>query len=369
MNCLVRILRCIPGYISFVLLSTSVQGATPDPTKSADTHGVVEIETNGANDLSLLITEDLASVVDDGATRRVVPVLGKGSVQTIADLAGLRGIDMAVVPVDVLDDARKRGIGTSFTYITKLYNEEFHLLVRRDVNTLGQLAGHTVNVDVHSAGTGITATAVFSLNHVPVQFTTDPTDVAIARLKRGEIAAVAIVAAKPYLALAVLLHGDGLHLLSLPSNTMPNSYPTATLTAQDYPELVLPDQPVSTVSVGTALVVADLQPRSERYQNVANFVDVFFTQFQSLLEPGHLAVWGEVNLSSEMSGWHRFQPAEQWLQRNSAVAGNTSAEELRTTFSRFIDQRQHLLGGPTMTGQQKGELFQKFEQWQSGHAQ
>lgn len=357
--------RCL-GWLCTVLVPVAAIAATSPSPRPTDTHGVVEIETTGPYDLSVSLTQDLASIIDDGATRRILSVLGKGSAQNVNDLVGLHGIDMAVVQTDVLNDVRRRGTG-SLTYITKLNNEEFYLLVRADIGSLADLANHTVNMDVQSSGTRVTAEALFNLYHLPVQITTDSAELGIARLKRGEIAAVAIVAPKPLLILAMLKRGDGLHLLSLPESSTPlEAYSTTTLTAQDYPELIAPNQPVNTVLVGTALVVADLRPQSERYQNIARFVDAFFTQYQSLLEPGHLEVWKDIDVTAEIPGLHRFPPAEQWLRRNAATTSNANSDELRATFSRFIDQRQHVLGGPAMNGSQKDELFQKFEQWQSG---
>ena len=357
--------RCLGSLCTVLIPAAALAAPSPSP-RPTDTHGVVEIETTGPYDLSVSLTQDLASVIDDGATRRVLSVLGKGSAQNVTDLAGLHGIDMAVVQTDVLNDARRRGAGL-LTYITKLYNEEFYLLVRADAGSFADLANHAVDVDVQSSGTRVTTEALFGLYHVPVQITMDPVEAGIARLKRGEIAAVAIVAPKPLLALAMLKRADGLRLLSLPEGgNAPGAYPTTTLTAQDYPDLIAPNQPVNTVLVGTALVAADLRPQSERYQNIARFVDAFFTQYQTLLEPGHLELWKDIDVTADIPGLHRFPPAEQWLRRNAATAGNASSDELRTTFSRFIDQRQHVLGGPAMNSLQKDELFQKFEQWQSG---
>src|SRR5437763_12145840 len=102
--------------------------------------GVVELETARAAGISVRIAEDLANVIDDGATRRVLPVIGKGALQNITDLKLLRGIDMAIVQADVLDYARRQnlfpGIESWATYITKLYNEGFHLLARQEIKSV-----------------------------------------------------------------------------------------------------------------------------------------------------------------------------------------------------------------------------------------
>jgi len=121
------------------------------------------------------------------------------------------------------------------------------------------------------------------------------------------------------------LHGlkgdDGLHFLAVPFNQAASSaYAPTRLTAADYPNLVPQGKAVDTVAVGSVLAVAELKQLQERYRNVANFVDVFFTGFQTLQTPGHHPKWQDVNLAADLPGWHRFPPAEQWLQRNMQIA-------------------------------------------------
>src|SRR3974390_444265 len=70
--------------------------------------GVVELQTGRAAGISVRIAEDLANLIDDGATRRVLPVIGRGALQNITDLKLLRGIDMAILQADVLDYARQQ---------------------------------------------------------------------------------------------------------------------------------------------------------------------------------------------------------------------------------------------------------------------
>src|SRR5437667_11960494 len=137
--------------------------------------GVVELETARAAGISVRIAEDLANVIDDGATRRVLPVIGKGALQNITDLKLLRGIDMAILQTDVLDYARQQnlfpGVENWASYISKLYNEEFHLLARQDIKSVADLANQRVNVDLRGAGTAITATRLFDLLSIPATAT------------------------------------------------------------------------------------------------------------------------------------------------------------------------------------------------------
>jgi uncharacterized protein len=341
------------------------------PDVAVANRGVVELQTGRASGISVRIAEDLANIIDDGATRRVLPVVGKGSLQNLGDLKLLRGIDLAILQTDVLDYARQAnyfpGIETWVSYITKLYNEEFHLLARREVKGVGDLVNQKVNVDLRGAGTAITASRLFDLLKIAVTPTYDDQVVALERLRKGEIAAVAFVAGKPAPLFRDLYGEEGLHFLAIPLNpAVTAAYVPTRLTASDYPGLVQWDQPVDTVAVGTVLAAANLQYGSERYRNLVNFVDAFFTGFQSLLDPGHHPKWHEVNLMAELPGWRRFPPAEQWLQRNAPVAAAPNLQDLKGIFSRFIDERQRATGGAPLSQQEKDQLFGQFEQWQRG---
>jgi uncharacterized protein len=342
------------------------------PTSAAEigvNRGVVEIETGRASGISVAMTEDLANVIDDGATRRLLPVVGKGGITNITDLELLHGVDLAILQDDVMNYAKEQhlfpGIEYRLTYIAKLYNEEFHLLARNDIKTIADLANQKVNVDVRGGGTEITASRLFNLLNVPIVAINDDQGVALEKLRRGEIAALAVVTGTPAPILRGLIGENNLHFLPVPLNlAVTGAYVPARLTADDYPALVSYNHPVDTVAVGAVLVVANLQPKSDRYRSVVNFVDAFFTGFQSLLTPGHNPKWREVNIAAEISGWRRFPAASDWLQRNAPATGAPDEQALKAIFARFIDERQQVTGGMPLTQQQKDDLFSQFERWQ-----
>ena len=359
-----------------ITIAASTLWASPVTAQQASgvNRGVVEIETSSAAGISVRMAEDLANLVDDGATRRVVPVVGKGSLQTLTDLRYLRGIDMAILQIDVLGYAKEQrlypSIESSLTYITKLHNEELHLLARREIKDISELANQKVNVDLRGSGTAITASRLFDLLKLTVSMVNDSQDVALDKLRRGEIAALAFVAGKPAPLFLPLKGNDGLHFLAVPINeAITNIYIPARLSAADYPDAIPQDKSIDTIAVGNVLVVADLRQVPERYRNVANFVDVFFTGFQSLLTPGHHPKWNEINIAAELPGWRRYAPADQWLQRNMQIAKAPNPEMLRTMFSRFVDERRQAIGGGAMSPQDKDALFQQFQSWQRSQPQ
>jgi len=220
--------------------------------------GVVEIETSGSSGMSIRLVEDLANLVDDGATRRVLPVVGKGALQILVDLKYLRGIDMAILPLDVLEYAKAQrlypGIESSLTYITKLHNEEFHLLAGPEIQDISELKDRKVNVDLRGSGTSITATRIFEMLKIPVSLTNDSEDVALDKLRRGDIAAVAFVGGKPSPAFTSLKRGEGIHFLAIPVNAeIAAAYTPTRLSGVDYPELIPQDKPVETIAVAGAV--------------------------------------------------------------------------------------------------------------------
>jgi TRAP-type uncharacterized transport system substrate-binding protein len=354
--------------LSSIAALTSSDAATL-PAEAGVNRGVVQLETGGSAGISVRIAEDLVKVINDEATRRVVPVIGIGSLQNITDLRFLHGIDVAILQTDVMDYVKQQnlfpGIESSLTYITRLYDEEFHLLARPEIKSVSDLANQKVAVDVRGAGTAITADRLFELLKIAVTKTNDDPTTALEKLRRGEVAAVALVAGKPAPLFSELIGEDGLHFLAIPQDPEAiDPHVAARLTAADYPGLVPYNQPVDTVAVGTVLAAANLQVGSDRYRNLVNFVEALFTGFQSLLEPGHHPKWREVNIMAELPGWRRFPPAAQWLQRNARVAAAPNLEELRAIFFRFIDERQQATSGRPLSPQEKEQLFGQFELWQ-----
>lgn len=329
--------------------------------------GLVELLISG-DPAAIQMAQDLANVIDDGATRRLLPAVGRGADNNVIDLRALRGVDVSIVQTDVLEDAKKRrllaGGESTITYIAKLHNEELHILAGPAIKRVEDLAGKKVNFE---GGALVTGPAVLDLLAIKVQPSFDDGSVAMQKLNAGEIAAIAYVAAKPTTMFQVLRPDSGLHFLAIPlKSEMASTYVPARLTNDDYPNLVAADAPVDTIAVGTAMMVANLPANTERYRNVANFVDAFFTQFPRLQEAPRHPKWAEVNLAADLPGWKRFPPADLWLKRNVvAQAPTVDEKELHEIFARFLDERTRLSGGKAMSNDEKDHLFDQFRRWQT----
>ncbi len=275
------------------------------------------------------IAADLAAVLD-GEDVRVLPMLGRGSVQNVRDLLGLRGVDLALVQLDALEAMKRqpepRRLEQRLAYIAKLYNEEFHLLVRGHVNRLGDLAGLKVNIDTETSGTALSARAVFEALGLRVEFTHFDPVTALDKLRSGEISALAYVAGKPVPLFQRVRPEDDLHFLSLElPAAMLERYLPAKLTRADYPNLIAGGDEVATLATGAVLVTLRHAPKSPQYARLARFAERFFERFEGLRQPGRHPKWREVSLAAQLPGWTRFAPAQAWLDANPAKA-NAYAE-------------------------------------------
>ncbi len=289
----------------------------PSPTQTLSAmaaranQGTVGIISGGVDGTYVRFAADLAAVLDDGDTLRVVPVIGKGSVQNILDIALLRGIDIGIVQSDVLAFARRERLLPAVTsliqYITKLYDEEIHILAREDTASLADLAGKTVNVDGRGSGTAMTASLVFGALGIRIEAANDPQDVALAKLRRGEIAAMVFVAGKPARLFAGIEPGSGLRFLPIPPTAaLLETYLPTSLSANDYPSLIPAGGTVETIAVGAVMAVYAWAPGTERHRKVSRFVVALNQKFDQFLRPPRHPKWREVNLAAQVPGWTRF---------------------------------------------------------------
>jgi uncharacterized protein len=328
--------------------------------------GTVGVISGGVDGTYIRIANDLAAVLDDGDRLRVLPVVGKGSLQNITDILLLRGIDIGIVQSDVLAYARRKqlnpGIDKSIQYITKLYDEEVHILARPDIAKLEDLADKKVNVDVRGSGTSMTASVLFESLGIAVKSTNDDQNTALEKLKQGEIAALVYVAGKPARLFSGVGSDAGLHLIPVPiTKPLLETYLPAQFNHADYPQLVPDGAPVDTIAVGSAMAAFAWPPGHERYKKVARFVDAFFGKFQLFMQPPRHPKWKDVNLAAQVPGWTRFAAAQEWLLRQS-VAG-TAGGSLQGDFDGYLARG----GNPVsnLTTDQKERLFREFLVWQN----
>lgn len=314
----------VSSFIAGVCLSIVVAtaGYAQDLTLQRDrvNAGTVGIISGGVTGTYIRIASDLANALDDGYEHRVLAILGKGSIRNIEDLLLLRGIDIAIVQSDVLDFYRNSGLYAGIEdrvhYITKLYNEEVHLLARSDFAQVGDLSGHKVNFGTQGSGTFMTASIIFDSLNIDAEVTTFPEPLALEKLRQGDIDALVFVGGRPLNLLLQVTKDDNLRLLSIPPDQVEGAYIATALNDKDYPELIDADAAVPTVAVGAVMAAYNWPADHPRHAKVKRFVDRFFTSFPAFQQAPYHPKWQEVDLRVELPAWQRFDPAEDWLAAN-----------------------------------------------------
>lgn len=315
------------------------------------------------------IASDLSAVLDDGDNVRVLPILGKGSIQNITDILFLRGVDVGIVQSDVLQYIRAQGqypdISSRIAYITKLYNEEVHLVARTDVKALEDLQGKKVNFANEGSGTYMTASVILNLLGIKAEITTFDYDLALQKLKDHEIDGMFYVAGKPAPIFAAVKPGDGLHLVPIEfTSALEKTYLPGQFSSTDYPGLVASGDQVNTVAVGAIMAVFNWKKGNGRYYKLKRFVDVFFTKFDEFAKPPRHPKWLEVNLAADVPGWQRFEPAQTWLDSQGKLSADQSAQVEQ--FKSFLSD-----SGKTqlLSAKDQEDLFKKFLKWKEQHNQ
>jgi uncharacterized protein len=266
------------------------------------------------------IAADLADALDDGYQLRILLMIGKGSVRNVEDLLLLRGVDVAIVQSDALDFYKRAGlvpnIDQKIRYITKLYNEEVHVVARLENRTIDDLAGKRVNFGTQGSGTFMTAGIIFEDLGIDVNITSHPEPIALEKLRAGEIDALVFVGGKPLKLIQDVGRQESVHLLAIPPERIKAVYVPSELTADAYPNLIDAGKPVQTVAVAAVLAAYNWPDDHPRRRKLTRFIERFYGNFERLLEPPFHPKWREVDFRAPVPGWQRIAPAE-----NVAVVG------------------------------------------------
>lgn len=317
------------------------------------------------------IGADLASLLDNGDEMRVLPIIGRGSVQSIADILYLKGVDLGIMRADTLDYLERKGITSNlksqFTYVTKLYNEEMHVVAPKSIRRLSDLEGKRVAVDLPNGGTFVTAITVFERLGIKPVYVYIEQRIAYEKLKKGEVDAVVAVQGSPSKAVSQI-SGENLHLVPVDyAPALQQDYLPSELKAEDYPSLIAPGERVDTIAVPAILAAYNWPANSERHRKVARFVEVFFDKFKSFQQPPFHPKWKEVVLGAPLKGWTRFAPAQHWLDLHasnaSADAPSAAGADAREKFDAFLASRS-AGSAKSLTPEQSELLFRQFQKWQ-----
>jgi TRAP transporter TAXI family solute receptor len=190
-----------------------------------------------------------------------------------------------------------------------LYNEEIHLLGRREITGFDDLADRRVAIGREGSGTYLTARLLFNVSEVqPREMVTIDTDVALAELKAGRIDAMFFVAGYPVKLLTEgVTDADGLALIPITNKSITEFYPRGDIPAGTYKW-----QPggVETVAVKAVLISYDF--RKKDCDVVGKFARSIADNVAWLQKNGH-PKWKTVDLKYPLRGWEQYDCVRKYL--------------------------------------------------------
>jgi uncharacterized protein len=249
---------------------------------------------------------DIANAVDHTDGLRVLPILGRGGLQSINDLLFLRGVDVAMLSSDSLAFAKKNSLYSDETdkisYLAKIGNDRLVVLARPEFTTLQSLTGKRVAVGPTDSNEFVAADLVlgsFKLDFERVALHGRP---AVDALMNGRVDAAIFSGDARDPDLAEIKKGSGLHVLPISLNdNLSETYSPAILSNADLPNLIPTGTVVETVASALVLAVFDWPQQSERYSKLEKFNDALFKNYFANLDNDNA-----INFLASVPGWKSY---------------------------------------------------------------
>ena len=194
---------------------------------------------------------DMVNVLDNGDNLRVLPIIGKGSVQNLIDMMRLKDVDMGFVVYDAFEFVKTEylvpNMESRVQYIAKLFNSDVHIVARKEIGNIRDLEGKKVlaernvgYVSVHNLFERLNIMA-------DVDSKTDAA-AGLQKLLNGEADAWVVSAGKVAPIIRNIKNDAGeFHFVSvLYDKAIEDGYLPSSLTNAEYPNLVAAGETVNT---------------------------------------------------------------------------------------------------------------------------
>jgi TRAP transporter TAXI family solute receptor len=271
------------------------------------------IVTGGASGTYIQIGKNIAEIAAEcGLTLKVQE--SAGSIENVLAVRDRPRTQLGIAQSDVLEYVRTfqsedpvlaraaKGIRIVFP----LYDEEIHVLAKREIPDLAGLNGKKVSTGVEGSGNSLTASLLLDLVKVkPAErVKLSPAD-SLAALLKGDIDAFFYVVGAPA---ALFTKGDidpqKFHLLPLKEPVLQELYTPTKIAAGTY---AFQQEPVDLVAVNSVLLTYDWVPKRNAYQasackTVADLSYLILSRLDQLREKGH-PKWKAVDLTALPPGW------------------------------------------------------------------
>jgi hypothetical protein len=243
-----------------------------------------------------------------------------GSIENLYAVFKRPQTQLGIVQSDVLAFVSKvqtnptlQRIAQKTRMVFPLYNEEIHVLGRKDILDFDQLAGKRVAVGEEGSGTYLTARLLLEVTGIqPAELVMVGTDEALSRLKAGQVDAMFYVAGFPVKLFSDgVAEADGLALIPIGNKKAAEYYLQTKIPAGVY---AWQHAEVATVAVKAVLVSYDF--RNVDCDSVGRFAQILHENIGWLREKGH-AKWSSVDLDASLKGWEQYDCVKKYLVKKS----------------------------------------------------
>ena len=262
----------------------------------------------------------------------------KGAVDNIHAVSQRPGVQLAIVQSDVLAFVAEQQSNPAIARVAQgirlvfpLFDEEVHVLARREVASFDALAGKRVAIGREGSGTYLTARLLFKLAAiVPGEMVATDGGEALAQLKAGRIDAMISVIGQPVVRFRDIKPEENLVLLPITTPAIVERYEPVEIPGETYGWQTAP---VSTVAVKAVLVTYDVNGRD--CETIGRVAQHIASGLDWLVKNGH-PQWKRVDLGRAVKGWEQYdcvrkyagQPADTGSPAASAGDRNPIADAI-----------------------------------------
>jgi TRAP transporter TAXI family solute receptor len=247
----------------------------------------------------------------------------RGAVDNVYAVYQRPGVQLGIVQSDVLafvsrveSDPLLRRIAKKTKMVFPLYNEEVHLVGRRDIASFDDLTGKRVAIGREGSGTYLTARLLFKLAEVaPAEMVPIDMGEALSALRTGRVDAMFYVAGYPVKLFKDDVNADDkLAIIPITHKSVVEFYPSVTIPGDVY---AWQSAPVSTVAVKSVLVSFDFRRRD--CDTIGRFAQVMASKMSWLTANGH-PKWKSVDLEYPLKGWEQYDCVRRAMGRTPPPA-------------------------------------------------
>lgn len=244
-----------------------------------------------------------------------------GSVENIYAVFKRPNTQLGIVQSDVLAFVAKvqtdpvlKQIAKKIKMVYPLYDEEVHLVGRRDIKEFDGLQGKKVAIGQEGSGSYLTAKLLFEVSGIkPAEIFVISADQALPKVKAGEIDAMFYVAGYPVKLFSEQVSSeDGLALLPIVNTGITEFYAKTTIPGGTYDW-----QPEAVDSVAVKSVLVSFNFRMARCENVGKFAEIIETNLDWLKQNGH-PKWKSVDLDYPLKGWEQYDCVKKQIVKETA---------------------------------------------------